>query len=222
LKQYVETGEHTFSFSFSSPEARDTLKMKTPAWRRASSRLCIGKIQGKGEFYPMQEFSTSQAAPPSSSVRSVQDYDPACTGLLDWRVLLRFLFRLELRLTCTMRIWRRAFDSFRGHIRSQSSREHLILNLGKEFVRLSSGCLQPNERTIFRAECTQELLAIHPWSDIVDLRVFLMGFDAGEQCAHYMAHRPQNGHQYESSPWLTALERIPDKIHHQIKSFTAR
>jgi len=32
----------------------------------------------------------------------------------------------------------------------------------------------------------QRLKAIHPWVGIVDLRIFLMGFDAGEQWAFRM------------------------------------
>ena len=37
-----------------------------------------------------------------------------------------------------------------------------------------------NARTLVRSLYIEILLAIHPWADFQDLRLFLMGFDAGE------------------------------------------
>jgi hypothetical protein len=48
-------------------------------------------------------------------------------------------------------------------------------------VQFRNGCYQANARTLARAEGIKKLQAIHQWVDIADLRIFLMGFDAGEE-----------------------------------------
>ena len=48
-------------------------------------------------------------------------------------------------------------------------------------VQFRSGCYQANTRTLARAEGIKRLQATRPWADIEDLRIFLEGFDAGEE-----------------------------------------
>ena len=104
------------------------------------------------------------------------------------RALMYSLFRLYSRLNKTKRIWCEAFHSFRGHIRLESSIDSLI-SWGPAFSRDQAGYLVPNKRTDARAEYTEKLWATHPWADTVDLRMFLMGFDAGEEWARRSTDR---------------------------------
>lgn len=76
--------------------------------------------------------------------------------------------------------WYAAFRSFRGHIRIQSATVGGRVDLGCA-VQLEDGCYQANTRTLARAAGIEKLQAIHRWVDIVDLRIFLMGFEAGEE-----------------------------------------
>lgn len=79
--------------------------------------------------------------------------------------------------------------SFRGHIGILFSRAETRIDLGPSF-QLQDGRYRENMRTLARAEGIQRLLATHPWSDSADLRIFLMGVDAGEE--HCRAN-PQGG-----------------------------
>jgi hypothetical protein len=98
---------------------------------------------------------------------------------LAWKVGLRSalrLFRKDLRQKLC--IWRAALRSLRGHIRTQSAKGQGTVYLGPH------GHLGArNARTHVRTLYTQRLLAIHPWADLQDLEIFLMGFDAGETFA---------------------------------------
>ncbi len=76
--------------------------------------------------------------------------------------------------------WHVAFRSFRAHIRIQSARAGGRVDLGPAF-QLRDGRYQENTQTTARAEGIKRLLATHPWVDSVDLRIFLAGFDAGEE-----------------------------------------
>jgi hypothetical protein len=76
--------------------------------------------------------------------------------------------------------WYAAFRSFRGHIRIQSSTSAGRVDLGPS-VQFHVGCYQANTRTLARAEGIEKLQATHRWVDIVDLQLFLMGFDVGEE-----------------------------------------
>lgn len=75
-------------------------------------------------------------------------------------------------------IWRTAFRSFGGHIRTQSAKGLATVRLGPHGHRGAR-----NARTHVRTLYSQKLLAIHPWADLQDLEMFLMGFDAGETWA---------------------------------------
>jgi hypothetical protein len=90
-----------------------------------------------------------------------------------------------------------------------------FVDFGRAMVRDSAGNLQPNTRTHARAEYTKALLAIHPWADIVDQRIFLMGFDAGEQWILHTTDK-ETDRRPDIASWLTLTEQtcgyIPSKI----------
>lgn len=83
-------------------------------------------------------------------------------------------------LTRVLCIWCAAFRSFRGHIRSLFSIAGTRIDLGAS-CQFQDGHWQANTRTLARAEGIEKLWAIHPWVDSQDRRIFLMGFDAGEE-----------------------------------------
>ena len=72
-----------------------------------------------------------------------------------------------------------------GHWKTRIGVKSRTVVFGPAFRRLPDGSLLPEERTIARSKCIDNLLAIHPWADLVDVQIFLEGFDAGEQwCRH--------------------------------------
>lgn len=88
------------------------------------------------------------------------------------------------------------------------------MGYGPELGRSPGGDLRVNTRTLARSMYTQMLLAKYPWLDIFDLRIFLLGFDAGEQwsrCNLYSeAEKPV------ANSWLTPMEKqfgnVPDMV----------
>lgn len=126
-------------------------------------------------------------------------------------------------LANSWRILRAAIDSFRGHIRLQSPKQLSSVGLGPAFESspLQSG--RTNTRSVARAFYTKMLLAKWGWADTVDLRIFLMGFDAGEQWTRYTEG---NGEQTPTSPssWLYSFEQefgsVPDRIKQAISQET--
>lgn len=103
---------------------------------------------------------------------------------LSGRPLAKCLLRLTWeRLLNTWCIWHGAFRSCCGHIRIQSPTEMPHLSLGPAQLLWSDGSQRLAPRTLARSESTESLSAKYPWVDIVDLRMFLMGFDAGESYA---------------------------------------
>jgi len=123
----------------------------------------------------MQTVTEQRISPVSlSSADSIEKRAPYME--LARRVGLRFalrLFREDLRHRLC--IWRAAFGSFRGHIRTQSAIGQTAVRLGPHSHRGAR-----DARTLARTLYTQKLLAILPWADTQDLEIFLMGFDAGE------------------------------------------
>lgn len=75
----------------------------------------------------------------------------------------------------------RTLVSAYGHWRTRIASKSQTVAFGPAFRRLPDGSLQPEERTIARSSCIDNLLATHPWADVVDVQIFLAGFDAGEQ-----------------------------------------
>ena len=98
-----------------------------------------------------------------------------------WRLLPSSLYRLLshlLKFVCALRL---AIRSAGGHISVLLSRKQWTVELGKGVRRLPNGCLQPDERTIERSRCIQELSFRYPWASTVERMLFLEGFDKGEQ-----------------------------------------
>ncbi len=117
-----------------------------------------------------------QILPRASSPSAKQDH-VLHTARWDWFLISERLSWSNLALLLCR--WNVAFRSFREHIRIQSATSGGRVDLGPAF-QLQDGYDVTNARTIARAEGIKRLLAIHPWCDSVDLRIFLMGFDAGE------------------------------------------
>jgi hypothetical protein len=120
-------------------------------------------------------------------------------------------YRLRVRFRATMYIWKSAFGSLLGHIRSQSTKEPPLLNFGPALVRDSAGELRQCTRTHARAEYIKAVLATRPWADTIDLRMFLDGFDAGEQWTLYTTDKGSD-RRPESGSWLASVEYVPSKI----------
>ena len=95
------------------------------------------------------------------------------------------LYLLRLSLLNRWCIARDAFRSFRGHIQIQFATGRAGVDLGPLWERDSRGVSRQCIRTDARRLYIEKLSAIHPWVDGQDLRIFLMGFDAGEQ---YLDH----------------------------------
>jgi hypothetical protein len=118
--------------------------------------------------------------------------------------LLQFaVFRLRRRWC----IWLSTFRSFRGHIQTLSSKDQAVVDLGPA-LRLVNGHLVRWIRTDARRLYIEKLLAIHCWADILDLEMFLMGFDAGEQWGIYNS---EMGTEVDMeignhSSWLTSTD----------------
>jgi hypothetical protein len=91
---------------------------------------------------------------------------------------------------------RASFRSFLGHTRFQFARGGTRIDLGAS-CQFQDGCWQANKRTLARAEGIEKLKATHPWVDTPDLRIFLMGFDAGEE---YSSSVPRQGWNSQESP----------------------
>jgi hypothetical protein len=140
-----------------------------------------------------------------------------------WAALRRSLARLRVRVITLSCIYRGAFRSFRGHIRSQSSKGTPTAFVGLEVSRLPDGSYQPNIRTIARSFYIEMLLATRQWewADTVDLRTFLAGFDAGEQ---WTLHTVGNREEMRIGPesWLTIAQKnfgyVPGLVDQEISA----
>lgn len=107
-----------------------------------------------------------------------------------------------------------AFRSLCGHIRTQLPIGPQVLYLGQSI--LQEGILRPTSGALARREYIQILRATFPWVDIVDQRIFLMGFDAGEQWGVCNRDIPEETPTVET--WLTSTEKsfghVPTKVLH--------
>ena len=128
----------------------------------------------------MQDAIKREADEPLSGLPETPLNVPLYKQLPAWP-LAKCLLRLTWeRLLNTWCIWSGAFRSFRGHIRIQSPKEmpHQTVGVLLEWTRHG---YVANTRTPARIESIRRLSAKYPWVDIVDHRIFLEGFDAGEQ-----------------------------------------
>jgi hypothetical protein len=75
--------------------------------------------------------------------------------------------------------FRAVFRSFRAHIEIQFAKEGERVPVGPAY-RYLAGHLIPDEQTSARAASIETLLATHSWVDSADLKIFLLGFCAGE------------------------------------------
>jgi hypothetical protein len=105
---------------------------------------------------------------------------PCYTGFLGWLLRVSRLRLAWFYLVGTGRIYSAAIGSFRGHIRIQSPTEIFEVGTGRAFGTGSSW-MSSAKHSHARAAYTEKLSATYSWVDIPDLRVFPMGFDAGEQ-----------------------------------------
>ena len=88
-------------------------------------------------------------------------------------------------------LWNRANATLRsacGHWKTQSTTKHSGLDFGPALRRLADGSLQPRIETQARIRGIDNLLAIRPWADIVDMQIFLDGFEAGAQWCRHNPH----------------------------------
>lgn len=131
----------------------------------------------------MQEPFRIQISPLSSSLPERRPGASKYRRLSGWRSVRSLLRLLVFRLLNTWCIWHGAFRSFRGHIRTQSAREPLLLTLGPAPLLFPDGSRRAQPRTLARSESIESLSAKYRWVDTVDLRMFLEGFDAGERYA---------------------------------------
>jgi hypothetical protein len=101
-----------------------------------------------------------------------------------WLSIRPILFDLRFLLLCRTQMLASSFRSFLGHICFQATKAEWVLSCGPSLERDQTGAYQRNARTHARAEGIRVLSAKFPWVDRADLRIFLEGFDAGEQYTH--------------------------------------
>ena len=108
----------------------------------------------------------------SAALRALTSiFQSALTSLRSKRPLSDALRLWHISSTC---VWS-AHQRWRIRISTNT------VDFGPALRRLPDGSLQPDRRTLMRSECIGNLLATRPWADIVDVQIFLAGFDAGEQ-----------------------------------------
>jgi len=128
-----------------------------------------------------------------------------------WQIRL-LLHHARQRCLNTLYIWSSAFRSLTGHIQIQSAKELPCVSYGQALAHSPDGHPKPNIRSLARSMYTQKLLATYPWLDIVDLRIFLMGFDAGEQWSHCSLY---NETERPTASWIS-LVNITQEINVEI------
>ena len=92
--------------------------------------------------------------------------------------------RLAVGLKGMAALWNRAnatLRSARGHWKIQSTTKHFGVDFGPALQCLPDGSYQPRIETQARIHGIDSLLATLPWADIVDMKIFLDGFEAGAQ-----------------------------------------
>jgi hypothetical protein len=119
------------------------------------------------------------------------------------------IYRLRNTMLNRWCIWYGALRSLLGHVGSQSARARVAVDLGPALQRLPNGHYQANARTLARAQYIKKLRASHPWVDIPDLHMFLMGFDAGEQFSR-LCYIPAEQTQGEKLGSCDQFSQVPN------------
>ena len=147
----------------------------------------------------MQTIKAQEISPtPTSSHSSTETHALRYSEVLRRAGLRVFLQFLRENLVQQLRIWRGAFRSCLGHIRIQSARGQVGVQLGAH-GRLGA----TNARTLVRSIYIKKLVAIRPWADSQDLEMFLMGFDAGEIWLCRSQDRLYSEQLPQSPSWVT-------------------
>ena len=103
--------------------------------------------------------------------------------------------RSKRPLSGALRLWRISSTCvWNAHQRWRIRISIDTVDFGPALRRLPDGLLQPDKRTLMRSECIGNLLATRPWADIVDVQMFLAGFDAGEQWCRRTLDSEQSKH----------------------------
>jgi hypothetical protein len=129
----------------------------------------------------MQSVSKNPAKISSSEPHPISLHAPHYKGFSLWFLTRHVTHLIALRLLNIWCIWSGAARSFVWHIRIQSSKETPHVDLGPVFLRSPDGSFLESLGTRARAEGIRNLSAKYPWVDMVHRRIFLEGFDAGEQ-----------------------------------------
>jgi len=132
---------------------------------------------GEGFTNPLVDAQSRDSL--KSSVLRVGDLRGRLPGV--YYVARSALYRVVLRTFQSWHRWRTAFRSFRGHIQTLRTIKYQSLDLGPALQLLADGQRLACTRTVARSYGTQLLETKYPWVDLVDLRVFLLGFDEGEK-----------------------------------------
>lgn len=164
--------------------------------------------------------------PPSDKTRAHflgSNHQQKC--LCPLRIPLRILVvGLAWRVLTIARIWCAAIRSCYGHIRSQSSKEISFEMIGSTTVwDQESQTYQPNPSAIARILYTRMLLATSwDWADTTDLRIFLMGLDAGEQWTRYIQGTADNAPHPNTPSWLLLAQEkfgyVPQLVTQEISA----
>jgi hypothetical protein len=77
-----------------------------------------------------------------------------------------------------------------GHLRNHNAR----VEYGRPFQRLPDGSYRDEPRTLARISDTDKILAMYPWMDLVDRRIFLAGWDAGERYSQSILSNESHTH----------------------------
>ena len=157
-------------------------------------------------------------APVKNLICTAKTYPSTTQIHVSWKGTLRAVSTwINREITCPLScfwwrvqnvhcIWIAAYRSFRGHIDIQSATEPNCLTLGPSLQKpLSAPQNSLRSDTVARALYIEMLLATYPWADIVDLRMFLMGFDAGDQWSRHTTGSAVDTQAYRRS-WVCLAE----------------
>ena len=99
-----------------------------------------------------------------------------------WRAVKHRARHRALRFWVLACKWSSAFCSASGHIEFERARGYGPIRIGRAFRVLPDQSLVPHERTEARTAGIQTLKATFgDWLPQLDLQIFLMGFEAGEE-----------------------------------------